>query len=177
MSLPITLTAITAWPIGVCFLKFPCLKQMFTGFSSKEGPVRKWPWNTKRKSGHSFNSLFREKSLVSIDVEIKAIPSFDLILLGVGKDGHTASLFPGDPALMEKKHMTAYVPKPGLAPEFPRITMTLPLINQADCVLFLVSGAEKKEVIKAILHESDAGRYRYPAAHVNPKGKIFWFIC
>jgi 6-phosphogluconolactonase/glucosamine-6-phosphate isomerase/deaminase len=55
--------------------------------------------------------------------------------------------------------------------------MTLPLINQADGVLFLVSAAEKKEVIKAILHESDAGRYRYPAAQVNPKGNIGWFIC
>ncbi len=118
-----------------------------------------------------------KRSLIGPDVEIKAIPSFDLILLGVGKDGHTASLFPGDPALMEKQHLTAYVPKPGLAPEFARITMTLPLINQADCVLFLVSAAEKKEVIKVILHESDAGRYRYPAAQVNPKGKICWFIC
>ena len=124
-----------------------------------------------------FQQSVQGKSLVSFDVEIKAIPSFDLILLGVGKDGHTASLFSGDPALREKEHLTAYVPKPGMAPEFPRITMTLPLINQADCVLFLVSGAEKKEVIKAILHESDAGRYRYPAAHVSPKGKIFWFIC
>lgn len=104
-------------------------------------------------------------------------PSFDLILLGVGKDGHTASLFPGDPALKEEDHLIAYVPKPGLAPEFPRITMTLPLINQADGVLFLVSGAEKKEVIKAILQESDTGRDRYPAAQVKPKRKLRWFIC
>ncbi len=124
-----------------------------------------------------FQQSVQGKNPVSIDVEIKAIPSFDLILLGVGKDGHTASLFPGDPALKEKKHLTAYIPKPGLAPEFPRITMTLPLINQADGVLFLVSVAEKREVIKAILHESEAGRYRYPAAQVNPKGKIYWFIC
>jgi 6-phosphogluconolactonase len=124
-----------------------------------------------------FQQPDRKKNLVNPDIKIKAIPSFDLILLGVGKDGHTASLFPGDPALREKEHLTAYVPKPGLAPEFPRITMTLPLINQADAVLFLVSGAEKKEVIEAILHEPDAGRYRYPAAQVNPKGKIFWFIC
>lgn len=124
-----------------------------------------------------FQQSVRGKSLLSPDVETKVIPSFDLILLGVGKDGHTASLFPGDPALREKEYLTAYIPNPGLAPEFPRITMTLPLINQAGCVLFLVSGAEKKEVIKAILHESDAVRYRYPAAEVNPKGEVRWFIC
>jgi 6-phosphogluconolactonase len=105
------------------------------------------------------------------------IPSFDFILLGLGKDGHTASLFPGDPALMEKEHWITYVPKPGLSPEFPRITMTLPQINQAGTVLFLVSGAEKKEVLKVILNESDAGRDRYPAARVRPKGKLCWFIC
>lgn len=103
-------------------------------------------------------------------------PSFDLILLGVGKDGHTASLFPGDPALKEEDHLTAYVPKPGLAPELPRITMTLPLINQAGGVLFLVSGAEKKKIVEAILQDSAAGRDSYPAARVKPRGKLFWFI-
>lgn len=103
--------------------------------------------------------------------------SFDLILLGLGKDGHTASLFPGDPALQEEEHLTAYVPKPGLAPAFPRITLTLPLINQAEEVLFLVSGAEKKEGLRTILHESSGGRDLYPAARINPKGKVLWYVC
>ncbi|MBI5605038.1 MAG: 6-phosphogluconolactonase [Deltaproteobacteria bacterium] len=104
-------------------------------------------------------------------------PSFDLVLLGLGKDGHTASLFPGDPALKEEEHLTAYVPKPGPAPEFPRITLTLPLINQAEEVLFLVSGAEKKEVLRVILNEPPGGRDRYPAARVNPKRKVLWYVC
>lgn len=104
-------------------------------------------------------------------------PSFDLILLGLGKDGHTASLFPADPVLKEEEHLTAYVPKPGLAPEFPRITLTLPLINQAEEVLFLISGAEKKEVLRVILHEPPGGRDRYPAARIHPKGKVLWYVC
>jgi len=110
-------------------------------------------------------------------VEIKSIPAFDLILLGLGKDGHTASLFPGDPALKEEKHLTAYVPEPGQSPVVPRITMTLPLINQADQVLFLVSGAEKKEVIQSILHRPKSELDRYPAAQVHPKGMVRWFVC
>ncbi len=77
---------------------------------------------------------------------------------------------------MESERWVAYVPKPGLSPEFPRITMTLPLINQAGSVLFLVSGAEKREVLKIILNEADAGRDRYPVARVRPKGKLVWFI-
>ena len=59
-----------------------------------------------------------------------ALPEFDLILLGIGPDGHTASLFPGDPALDETAPI-AYVPKPGLAPPHPRLTFTYPVLNAA----------------------------------------------
>ncbi len=107
----------------------------------------------------------------------RPIPSIDLILLGLGKDGHTASLFPGDPALKENEHLTAFVPRSPLAPFLPRITLTLPLINQAGCVLFLVSGSEKTEVVKAILTNPESCRDRYPAALVIPQGKVCWFVC
>lgn len=107
----------------------------------------------------------------------RPIPSIDLILLGLGKDGHTASLFPGDPALKENEHLTAFVPRSPLAPLLPRITLTLPLINQAGCVLFLVSGSEKTEVVKAILTSPESCRDRFPAALVNPQGKVCWFLC
>ncbi|MFH0788343.1 MAG: 6-phosphogluconolactonase, partial [Pseudomonadota bacterium] len=108
---------------------------------------------------------------------LRPIPSFDLILLGLGSDGHTASLFPGDPALKENEHLTAFVPRSPLAPFLPRITLTLPLINQSGCVLFLVSGSEKTEVVKAILTNPASCRDRYPAALVIPQGKVCWFVC
>ena len=103
-------------------------------------------------------------------------PSFDLILLGLGKDGHTASLFPGDPALMEEERLTAYVPEPGLPPDLPRVTLTLPIINQAEEVIFLVSGEEKQGVVRTILDDPSNAQERYPAARVQPRGKLYWFI-
>jgi 6-phosphogluconolactonase len=108
---------------------------------------------------------------------LRPIPSFDLILLGLGRDGHTASLFPGDPVLKENEHLTAFMPRSPLAPFLPRITLTLPLINQADCVLFLVSGPDKNEALKAILTSPESCRDRYPAAQVDPQGLLCWFVC
>lgn len=103
-------------------------------------------------------------------------PSFDLILLGVGKDGHTASLFPNDHALNERKRWVVSVRDPSSCPPVPRITLTLPVINSAECVLFLVSGAEKREVIRSILEDSGPVTRSYPAARVNPEGRVVWLI-
>jgi 6-phosphogluconolactonase len=104
------------------------------------------------------------------------IPAFDLIVLGVGKDGHTASLFPGDRALeMDKRWVTA-VQTPRGTPLVPRITLTLPLINGASCVLFMVSGSGKRELVRSILEEPDSAAQRYPAARVSPGGRTIWLI-
>ncbi len=103
-------------------------------------------------------------------------PTFDLILLGVGKDGHTASLFPGDQALEEEKRWVTAVLTPHGSPRVPRITLTLPLINRARCVLFIVSGSGKREVVGSILEEPDSAAQLYPAARVNPDGKVVWLI-
>lgn len=84
----------------------------------------------------------------------------ELLLLGVGEDGHTASLFPGSPALDETTHNV--IPTIGPKPPPERITMTFPLLNAARHVCFLVAGADKREVVEAIL----AGDPRYPAARV-----------
>ncbi len=103
-------------------------------------------------------------------------PSFDLILLGLGKDGHTASLFPGDGILEEENRWVAAVNNPRGSPPVPRITLTLPVINRAKTVIFLVSGVEKRDVIRSILDDSEwAGRF-YPAAMVRPEGKVLWFL-
>jgi 6-phosphogluconolactonase len=103
-------------------------------------------------------------------------PSFDLVLLGLGQDGHTASLFPGDSALEEKRHWTAWVPRPGQPPDHPRITLTLPIINQADEVLFLVSGEGKKEIVQTTLEDPMKAQSLYPAARVKPRGRLSWFV-
>ena len=103
-------------------------------------------------------------------------PEFDLILLGIGPDGHTASLFPDSAALEEKTRWVVAVPAPPLSPAVPRITMTLPAINNAGNVAFLVSGDGKKEVVDAILDDREKAAENYPAARVNPSGALHWFI-
>lgn len=103
------------------------------------------------------------------------LPRFDLILLGMGQDGHTASLFPGHELLQEKRKWVAPVldaPKP--PPE--RITLTLPVINQAREVIFVVTGAEKASALRAVFYEQDHGQ-SLPAALVDPsQGHLKWLV-
>jgi 6-phosphogluconolactonase len=103
-------------------------------------------------------------------------PVFDLLLLGLGPDGHTASLFPGDPALEEKRRWTRAVRVTSVSPSVPRITLTLPVINRARTVLFLVSGTGKKTVLDEILSDPAKASLRYPAAKVRPSGRLLWLI-
>ena len=102
------------------------------------------------------------------------LPRFDLIFLGLGEDGHTASLFPGSAALDEGKHLvaTTYVEKL----KAHRLTLTLPVINAAAQVTFLVAGQSKSAVVKEILG-SDSHLCSYPATKVNPTdGWLTWLI-
>jgi 6-phosphogluconolactonase len=93
-------------------------------------------------------------------------PRLDLVLLGLGPDSHTASLFPGKPALSETHRLVTAVPEAGMEPQVPRVTMTYPLLNTAREVVFLVSGADKAEALRRAFgvppDESS------PAAHVRP---------
>jgi 6-phosphogluconolactonase len=100
------------------------------------------------------------------------LPRFDLILLGFGVDGHTASLFPGSPALKEIFRPVAAVHAAAAAlPQ--RLTLTFPVLNAAACVALLGSGAEKAKVVKAMLGEGAA----LPAAMVRPTdGTLVWLL-
>ena len=75
------------------------------------------------------------------------VPSLDLILLGLGTDAHTASLFPGDAALGERERFAAGVETPGMAPLVARVTLTLPVLNAGREVVFLVAGEDKAEAV------------------------------
>jgi 6-phosphogluconolactonase len=74
-------------------------------------------------------------------------PSLDLIIMGLGPDGHTASLFPGKPAVMETARLVCAVPEAGMEPYVPRVTMTLPVFNAAKEVVFLVAGEDKADAV------------------------------
>ncbi len=74
-------------------------------------------------------------------------PRFDLLLLGLGGDGHMASLFPGKSALQERERIVVGVPEAGLEPFVPRITFTVPAINAAERIVFLVTGADKAPAV------------------------------
>lgn len=91
------------------------------------------------------------------------MPEFDLVLLGLGEDGHTASLFPGDPALDERERLVVRVERP----DHPRLTLTLPVLSAAKAALFLVAGASKRERARQLLAGGDI-----PAARVKAKSVV-----
>jgi 6-phosphogluconolactonase len=102
-----------------------------------------------------------------------SVPRIDLIIAGVGPDGHTASLFPGDrKALGEKKSIVIDVKAPKSAAVKSRVTMTLPLINACSTLLYIISGKGKAGVIAEILK----GNRKYPAALTKAKKEVAWFI-
>lgn len=107
----------------------------------------------------------------------KGFPAFDIVLLGIGSDGHTASLFPESAALEEKSRWTVAVQPPLTAsPAVCRITFTLPLINHANTVIFLAAGADKLEICRSIHQNHRKNIQKYPAAMVQPKEKSYWFL-
>jgi 6-phosphogluconolactonase len=102
--------------------------------------------------------------------------AIDLVLLGVGPDGHTASLFPGSPVLAERIRWARAVDAPTtVEPAVPRVTLTLPILNAARNVIFLVAGSDKRPVIAEILQGADAAP-RYPAAMVTGAGRALWMV-
>jgi 6-phosphogluconolactonase len=100
------------------------------------------------------------------------LPRFDLIMLGIGDDGHTASLFPGSEALHNRDSLALAVEEHGI--KHRRVTLTIPVINNAACVIFLVTGKNKAPIIR---HLAGKGESLLPAALVKPnKGAVDYFL-
>jgi 6-phosphogluconolactonase len=117
------------------------------------------------------NAAANEYEQTLLQLTKQTLPQLDLILLGLGPDGHTASIFPGSEVLHETKRLVAapWVEKFNTY----RITMTLPLLNNGASVLFLVSGAEKAEMVKKVIE----GPKQYPAQAVQPThGQLVWML-
>ncbi len=107
-------------------------------------------------------------------LETEQLPAFDCVFLGMGPDGHTASLFPGTKALHERKRLVVsnWVDK---FQSF-RITLTAPVLNNADLVIFLVSGEEKAEPLRVVL-EGQKQTDRFPSQLIEPThGKLLWLV-
>ncbi|KHE92435.1 MAG: 6-phosphogluconolactonase [Candidatus Scalindua rubra] len=131
--------------------------------------------NVHRMRGEIAPELAAEEYAELLDVHFKgSLPCFDLILLGLGEDGHTASLFPDTDAVEEcEKHVVAvFVPKLSAW----RVTLTLPVLNAARKILFLVSGKSKSEMLQRIMSNKQPAK-EIPATMVNPQnGELHWML-
>ncbi len=114
---------------------------------------------------------YQQELQTLFQVQPGTIPTLDLILLGIGDDGHTASLFPHTPALQVQDQLITVGNKDGQ----PRITFTAPLINQARTVVFMVAGASKRPALREIFSDS-ADSMQYPARLIQPQGELWWLL-
>jgi 6-phosphogluconolactonase len=143
-------------------------------------PLRIAPSQIYRMAGESRDpqaaaSEYEQQLRLATKTSPSAKPSLDLILLGLGEDGHTASLFPGAPVLQDHQRLIAATQSPKDPPN--RLTMTLGVINRASVILFLVAGASKAGVVRAILDPRTEAERRLPASLVEPEeGRLIWFL-
>jgi 6-phosphogluconolactonase len=117
---------------------------------------------------HYANEL---KSFYGADQLDPARPLFDLVLMGVGPDGHTASLFPDDPALDETARWVVGVPEANVEPFVPRVTLTLPALNSCREMLFEVAGPEKRAILTRVF-----GGDNLPANRARSSGETVWLV-
>jgi 6-phosphogluconolactonase len=127
------------------------------------------PWQTSGDPEHAaLHYADTLKRFYGADTLDPARPLFDVMFLGLGEDGHTASLFPGVAALQERSAWTAAVI--GAKPE-PRLTLTYPTLDSSRVVAFIANGEGKRAILARVL----AGDTALPAAGVHPVGELIWF--
>lgn len=116
---------------------------------------------------------YEETLKIFFKLKIGELPRFDLVMLGMGEDGHTASLFPGTQALQESTRLVVANRVEKLGTE--RITLTLPALNAAAEVLVIIAGQNKAEILNRIVHSR--GTVEFPIQLVRPKnGRSLWIV-
>ncbi len=109
------------------------------------------------------------------ELSAEGLPVFDLVLLGLGPDGHVASLFPGAATLTEPYRWVRQVPPPELLPRLTRLTLTLPLLNRARLVVVLAAGGERVKLARRII-AAERGAAQLPASRLAPAGRLVWLL-
>ena len=142
----------------------------FAPCSGWGGPHSTGTWATMTATSEAAEAYEEE---LRTFFQTEDVPLFDLILLGIGADGHTASLFPVTSAI--EVHDRWVVANPVLKLDTTRITLTIPIINAARAVIFLVAGGDKAEALGEIL-EGDADPRAYPARLIQPPGGPQWLL-
>ena len=114
------------------------------------------------------------KAFFEVPMQLNGFPRFDLVLLGMGPDGHTASLFPGSPGLEEKSRWVIANPVEKFSTD--RITFTFPVLNAARTIYLMVGGADKADKISEVLNPKPGGA-SYPVQRVAPvEGALIWML-
>lgn len=143
-------------------------------------PLNIMPSQVYRMAGESSDPQaaafeYEQQLRLATKTSSSAQPSLDLVLLGLGEDGHTASLFPGASILRDRQRVIAATQSPKDPPN--RLTMTLAAINRASVILFLVTGSGKGGVVRAILDPRTEAERQLPASLVSPEeGRLIWFL-
>ncbi|NEU13372.1 6-phosphogluconolactonase [Methylobacterium sp. BTF04] len=145
-------------------------RDAFTGAPIPEGHLHGMPTTGTPEAGAAaYARTLRD--FYGADILDPARPLFDLVLLGLGEDGHTASLFPGKPASDAAAAWVAPVPEAGLAPFVPRITLTFPALASSRESLFLVTGAGKQDPLTRLARGEDL-----PAGRATSVGRMLWLV-
>lgn len=145
---------------------------LFTPLNIREDKI--FRWQTELKDAKVIVENYRLKLRNYFELTEENLPRFDLILLGMGDDGHTASLFPNTEALKETEQTVVSNRVEKL--DTTRLTLTFPVINNARNVMFLVKGADKSETLKNVL-EGEFQPARYPSQTVKLNdGELYWLV-
>lgn len=144
-------------------------ENLFTPLKIKDENIFRWQTENAEAALD-----YQNKIIKFFDLAENQLPRFDMILLGMGDDGHTASLFPFTDALNERELLAVANPVEKL--DTTRFTLTFPVINNARNVMFLVKGADKAETLQTVL-EGEFQPEKYPSQAVKPvDGELLWLI-